>query len=438
MAVAKLSRVPNGVGLPGYSALSALADLLTIERNSPRIYDGALDKVLEVFNLKYGNLRLLYSTTGELKLMSQKGFPDDYAEKYTTIKIGERSSGKIVRTRGPVLWDNIQTDSSCAYLYLRKEGINSLLGVPLLAREGVIGTLTVASPKRGRFQGQEIQLLAAMGRFIGITIENARLFAALKNNVDDLTKLTLRLEESDGIKDRLLSVISHELRTPVTVILGNVEILMDGIFGEMNDKQRDSLLTVRRSCSGLLFQVENAIDVSQLEAGAVSVSPDPFTMQQIRDQLMEMFEDEVRQKKLNLQWEIDSTMRQLFSDRGKLVKVFRNLIDNAIKFTEKGSITVRVSGPSERGMVQCAVEDTGIGIPADRFSVIFDPFHQMDSSHTRLYGGMGLGLRNVKRTLELLGGGIEVDSTVGKGSTFRFWFLAESRRPESMEVGSLL
>jgi signal transduction histidine kinase len=198
----------------------------------------------------------------------------------------------------------------------------------------------------------------------------------------------------------------------------------------MNDKQRDSLLTVRRSCSGLLFQVENAIDVSQLEAGAVSVYPDPFTMQHIRDQLMEMFEDEVRQKKLNLQWEIDSTMRQLFSDRGKLVKVFRNLIDNAIKFTEKGSITVRVSGPPERGMVQCAVEDTGIGIPADRFSVIFDPFHQMDSSHTRLYGGMGLGLRNVKRTLELLGGGIEVDSTVGKGSTFRFWFLAESRRPE--------
>jgi len=430
VAVAKLYRISNGIGLPGYSALSALADLLTITRNSPRIYDGALDNVLEVFNLKHGTIRIFNSTTGELELMSHRGFPVDYSEKYGTINIGDRSSGKIVRTRGPVLWDNIQTDSSCSYIYLRKEGINSLVGVPLLAREGVIGTITVASLKRGRFREQEIQLLAAMGRIIGITIENARLFATLKNNVDDLTKLTLRLEESDGIKDRLLSVISHELRTPVTVILGNVEILMDGIFGKVNEKQRDSLLTVRRSGAGLLFQVENAIDVSQLEAGAVSVYPDPFTMQHIRDQLMEMFEDEVRQKKLNLQWEIDSTMRQLFSDRGKLVKVFRNLIDNAIKFTEKGSITVRVSGPSEGGMVQCAVEDTGIGIPADRFSVIFDPFHQMDSSHTRLYGGMGLGLRNVKRTLELLGGGIEVESTVGKGSTFRFWFLAESRRPE--------
>ena len=430
MAVAKLSRVPNGVGLTGYSALSALADLLTIARNSSRIYDNALDKVLEVLNLRHGNLRLLNPTTGELELMSQKGLPDDYAKKYTTIKIGERSSGKIVRTRGPVLWDNIQTDSSCSYLHLRKEGINSLLGVPLLAREGVIGTLAVASPKRGRFGEQEIQLLAAMGRVIGITIENASLFRALKNNVDDLTKLTLRLEESDGIKDRLLSVISHELRTPVTVILGNVEILMDGIFGEMNDKQRDSLLTVRRSCSGLLFQVENAIDVSQLEAGAVQVYPDSFTMGHVRDTLMELLGDEARQKKLDILWQIDSQIPLLFTDRGKITKVFRNLIDNAIKFTEKGSITVRAAYRQERLMVQCEVEDSGIGIPADRFNVIFDPFHQMDSSHTRLYGGMGLGLRNVKRTLELLGGGIEVNSTVGKGSVFRIWFPAECGRRE--------
>lgn len=430
MAVAKLSKVPNGVGLTGYSSLSALADLLTIARNSSRIYDNALDKVLEVLNLRQGNLRLLNPSTGELELMCQKGFPADYAEKYTTIKIGDRSSGKIVRTRGPVLWDNIQTDSSCAYLHLRKEGINSLLGVPLLAREGVIGTLAVASPKRGRFKEQEIQLLAAMGRVIGITIENARLFMALKNNVDDLTKLTLRLEESDGIKDRLLSVISHELRTPVTVILGNVEILMDGIFGEMNEKQRDSLLTVRRSGSGLLFQVENAIDVSQLEAGGVSVYPDPFTVDHIRDALMELLGDEVKHKKLEIHWEIDSKLPPLFTDRGKITKVFRNLVDNAIKFTEKGSVTVRVSFAPERKMVQCEVEDTGIGIPAERFNVIFDPFHQMDSSHTRLYGGMGLGLRNVKKTLELLGGGIELNSIVGKGSVFRFWFSAESGRPE--------
>src|SRR3989304_6117927 len=185
MAVAKLYRISNGVGLPGYSALSALADLLTIARNSPRIYDGALDKVLEVFNLKHGTVRIFNSTTGELELMSHRGFPVDYSEKYGTINIGDRASGKVVRTRGPVLWDNIQADSSCSYIDLRKEGINSLVGVPLLAREGVIGTITVASLKRGHFREQEIQLLAAMGRVIGISIENARLFATLKNRSEE-------------------------------------------------------------------------------------------------------------------------------------------------------------------------------------------------------------------------------------------------------------
>jgi signal transduction histidine kinase len=407
-----------------------LADLLTIARNTGRIYESALAKVLEVLNLKHGNIRILNPATGELELMCQSGFPDEYLEKYANIKLGERSSGKIVRTRGPVLWDNIQTDASCAYLYLRKEGVNSLLGVPLLAREGVVGTLAVASLKRGRFKEQEIQLVAAMGRVIGIAVENSRLFTALRSNVDDLTKLTLRLEESDGIKDRLLSVISHELRTPVTIILGNVEILMDGILGEMSEKQRDSLRTVRRSGAGLLFQVENAIDVSQLEAGVVNVHPDPFTLNNIRDVITEIVGEEARHKQLDLLWEIDPKVPPLFTDRGKIVKVFRNLIDNAIKFTEKGSVTVRAAFSPERRVVRCEVADTGIGIPPDRYNVIFDPFHQIDSSHTRLYGGMGLGLRNVKKTLELLGGGIEVTSEVGKGTAFRLWFPTECARRE--------
>jgi len=428
MAVARVSTVDGAEGLTGYSALSALADLLTLSRNSSRIYETALTKVLEVMNLQHGTLRLLNPANGELQLMTYQGFPQEYAETFRIIKTGERSSGKIVRSKAPVLWDNIQTDPSCAYLYLRKEGVNSLLGVPLLAREGVVGTLAVASPKRGQFGEPEIELMAAMGRVIGIAIENSRLFTTLKNNVDDLTKLTLRLEESDGIKDRLLSVISHELRTPVTVILGNVEILMDGIFGAMNEKQKDSLLTIRRSGASLLFQVENAIDVSQLEAGAVTVHPDHFTIDFVREAVMELSGDEVKRKQLEICWDIDPDIPTLFTDAAKITKVFRNLIDNAIKFTEKGGVRVKVSFSPERQSVRCEVEDTGIGIPSDKFDVIFDPFHQMDSSHTRLYGGMGLGLRNVKKTLELLGGGIEVESTVGQGSLFRFRFRADFRR----------
>lgn len=431
MAVpAKLSRLPTGKRGTGYSAVSAIADLVTIPRNSAQLYENALAKVLEVLELRHGNLRLLNPSTGALDLMACQGFPTDYVEKFRSLKSGERSSGKVVRTRAPVVWDDIQTDPSCSYMYLRKEGINSLIGVPLLAGEGIVGTLTVASPQRGRFREQELQLLTAMGRVIGIAIENASLLTALRTSVDDLTKLTLRLEESDGIKDRLLSVISHELRTPVTIILGNVELLTEGIFGELGEKQKESLLSIRRGGASLLFQVENALDVAQLEAGGVAIHPEPFTFDYIKDLLTGHFGDEIKRKQLQMNWEIDPRLPPLFTDQGKIAKVFRNLVDNAVKFTNQGGITVRVLFSSERQLVHCEVEDTGIGIPRDQFQVIFDPFHQIDSSHTRLYGGMGLGLRNVKKMLELLGGGIEVESTVKKGCLFRFWFPAhqEGRR----------
>ncbi len=411
-------------------ALSAVADLLVLPKNSQDIYDVALGKVLEVLDLRHGNLRLINPVTSELELMATKGFPSDYTGKYRSIKIGERSAGKVIRLKGPVIWDNIQTDPSYSYLHLRKEGINSLLGVPLLAGDGVIGTLSVASDERGRFGEQEVQLLGAIGRVLGVSIENAHLLSVLKKSINDLTKLTLRLEESDGIKDRLLSVISHELRTPVTIILSNTELLAERMFGEINERQRNSLLTVRASGARLLYQIENAIDVAQLEGGDETVHPEPVNVNDIRGKMLELLGDEIERKHLDVDWEIDPKLPSLFTDQSKLIKIFRNLIDNAIKFTETGGVTVRVSYVKDKERVQCEVEDTGTGISREQFEVIFDPFHQVDSSHTRLYGGMGLGLRYVKRTLELLSGGIKVESTIGKGSVFTFWFPLQHGRTE--------
>ena len=373
-------------------------------------------------------MRLLNPNTGELDLMAFQGFPTDYAKNFRSIKVGERTAGKIIRVKGPVHWNNIQTDPSCADLQLRREGINSLLGVPLLAHEVVIGTLSVASTDRGTFGEQEIQLLSAMGRVLGISIENARLILILKNSMNDLTKLTLRLEESDGIKTRLFSVISHEFRTPITVILSNAELLADEMFGEVNGAQKNSLLTIRAGGARLLFQIENALDIAQLEGGTQAVHAEPFVVNDIRGKMNEVLQNVIEQKRLAVCWEIDPDIPPLFTDSGMITKVFRNLIDNAIKFTGKGSVTVRIHYLPERQWMQCEVEDTGIGIPEEKFEVIFDPFHQMDSSHTRLYEGMGLGLRYVKRSLELLGGGIKVESVLGKGSVFRFWFPLKHER----------
>ena len=152
------------------------------------------------------------------------------------------------------------------------------------------------------------------------------------------------------------------------------------------------------------------------------VHPEPVIIHDIKAKMSELLGDEIERTRLEVRWEINPDVPPLFTDQSKLIKIFRNLVDNAVKFTEKGAVTVRISFQSEKQRLLCEVEDTGTGIPQEQFEVIFDPFHQVDSSHTRLYGGMGLGLRYVKQTLGLLNGGIKVASTLGKGSTFTFWF----------------
>jgi signal transduction histidine kinase len=408
--------------------VTAIADFLTLGGTASRLYKTALDKVLEVMSSEYGSLRLFNQGAGTLDLVAARGFPPDYHQQFGAVKIGERSAGRIFRARAPVVWDNVQTDPSCAYLYLRRAGINSIAGVPLPSQEETIGTLIVASIQRGRFGDAAVQLLSGMAKVVAMAIENHRLLTMLRSHLDDLTKLTLRLEESDAVKHRLLSVISHEFRTPISIILGNIELLMDGSFGDLSPRQRDSLLSVRRNGTGLLFQVENALDVSQLEMGGATVHEEFFTVDDVRAVMDELFGDELARKRLTLRWEIAPALPTFLTDRTRIIKVFRNLLDNAIKFTETGGVTVRVSYKAGAESVSAEVEDSGIGIPQSQFTVIFDPFHQIDSSHTRLYGGMGLGLRSVKRMLELLGGGIEIESEVGRGSLFRFWFPAEYKR----------
>jgi len=251
----------------------------------------------------------------------------------------------------------------------------------------------------------------------------------VQRQADNPTKPAPALEESEEIKRQLLSVISHELRTPISIILGHVELLIDGAFGAVNDKQRGSLMTVRSSGASLLRHVENALEVSQLEGGNLPVYPDRFVMDHVRGAVMEVLGDEARRKGLEIRWETDPNAPPLFTDLGKITKVFRNLLDNAIKFTDKGGVAVRLSFLAEEQRLQCEVEDTGIGIPPLQSQVIFDSFRQVDGSSTRLYGGMGLGLRYVKKALELIGGGVEVESSVGKGSLFRFWFPVQWKRP---------
>jgi signal transduction histidine kinase len=229
--------------------------------------------------------------------------------------------------------------------------------------------------------------------------------------------LVEELERANRVKSDFVASMSHELRTPLNVIMGYQSLLIDGAFGDLNPEQADHLRRAQQSARGLLDLISATLDLSRLEAGAVPLS---LTEVRLADLLAEIDTDlrEARHKPgVKFECHIRPEVPCLRTDAVKLKVVLKNLISNALKFTEQGS--VRVTAALCDGGVEISVADTGIGIEREALAKIFDPFQQADASISNRYGGAGLGLYIVRRLVDSLGGAIEVKSEPRRGSVFR-------------------
>ena len=234
---------------------------------------------------------------------------------------------------------------------------------------------------------------------------------------DEEARAMRELRHASRLKSEFVATMSHELRTPLNIILGYTELLADGAFGPLIDEQRGVLDRVQRTGRDLLELINATLDLSRLDAGALPVEPHTIEMHRLFSEL-DIETQEVRQKAgVTFSWDLPDVLPALTTDPAKLKLVLKNLIANAMKFTESGRVMLR-AGVEENAVV-VDVSDTGIGIPEEALAIIFEPFRQVDGSEARRYGGVGLGLHIVKRVLALLGGTIEVASQVGQGSTFR-------------------
>ncbi len=222
-------------------------------------------------------------------------------------------------------------------------------------------------------------------------------------------------ESVSRLKSDFLSIMSHELRTPLISIIGYNDLLLDGVAGSLNQEQIDALKRVDNDSKRLLELINSILDLSQLEARSAELK-EVSVSDLIRE--VESETQSLREKSaLNFVWRVEPELPLLRTDPAKLKIVLKNLISNAIKFTEEGSVIV--DGHSHNGGVEFGVIDTGIGIAPEDLPIIFEPFRQAESPLTRRHGGVGMGLYTAKRLIESLGGSIEVESEVGRGSTFR-------------------
>jgi signal transduction histidine kinase len=239
----------------------------------------------------------------------------------------------------------------------------------------------------------------------------------LEETNSQLEQANRSLLKANKAKDEFLHVMSHELRTPLNVLLGYSQLVKEGVLGKINREQENALDKVIGGGKELINLISEILSVTGIEAGKVRAEMFQIQMGELLDDLKSNYEI-LLDKKLTFKWDYPAEPRIINTDGDKLKHILQNLINNAVKFTDEGSITFTARYFPETKVAEFKVADTGIGIEQEMLPAIFQRFHQLDSSDTRNHGGLGLGLYIVKKYIEVLGGQIQVNSELGKGSIF--------------------
>jgi two-component system sensor histidine kinase/response regulator len=319
----------------------------------------------------------------------------------------------------------------CLLQFLRQSQVRAKLVAPIWIRDRLWGLLIAHQCTQPRqWQDKEQRFLQQIAEHLGIAISQAQLYAELQQQkytleqrvatrTQELQDVMQAAQAANRAKSEFLASVSHELRTPLTCIIGMSATLQRWTHDSLNDRQRNFLQTIHDSGEYLLTLINDILDLSQVEAGKMLLTVSEFSLSRLSQQTLKAFEGQAALREIIL--ELDSRVTpqsdRFVADSRRVQQILFNLLDNAIKFTPTGGkVTLRVL--AEENLAVFQVKDGGIGIPESQLPLLFEKFRQLNAGYQRQYRGTGLGLALTKQLVELHGGWIDVESTVGVGSIF--------------------
>jgi two-component system, NtrC family, sensor kinase len=352
----------------------------------------------------------------EFHLRATENFEAEYVEllRAMPIRKGEGALGRVALTQQPVQIPDFTQEGTYQSRFrdaLTRLGYRALLAVPLLREDHIIGGLVINGKTPGEFPSEVIDLLKTFASQSALAIQNARLF-------HEIADKSRQLEAASQHKSEFLANMSHELRTPLNAIIGFSEVLVDRMFGELNEKQDEYLKDIYASGQHLLSLINDILDLSKIEAGRMELEVTDFDLPGAIGNALTLVRERASRRGITLGHAVDERLGQIRGDERKVKQVLLNLLSNALKFTPEGG-RIDVSARVHDGVAEVSVADTGVGIAPEDQEAVFEEFRQVGTADKKVEG-TGLGLALARKCIELHGGRIWVESEVGKGSTFTF------------------
>lgn len=400
------------------AALNEIAGIVSHSLNPDDTLSGVIDKVMDIMRFQAGSIFLLDRETKSATLKSCRSAHEARPRLEDALQhacaVCDDVKMQVINTGQPVFVKDIQRHGALAQSELAEMGFHGLISLPLTSKDVMFGLMVLLTDEFRQFSRDDLQFLLAIGQQVGMSLENINLY-------QEELQAKERLEELNKLKDDFVAIVSHDLRSPLTAILGSTEILLSDEYFEkpLDAEQRELVENIRTMGEHQLHLVNDLLDLAKIESGKIELMPTVADISRVADQCIQTLHVLADNKNIQLAREIDDLLPKIRMDVPKVMQVINNMLSNAIKFTEPGGrVTLRAQ--KEHHHLKVEVIDTGEGIPPEELQRLFKKFQQVKSTGTRGERGTGLGLSICKNLIELHHGKIWAESQVGKGSTFAF------------------